>query len=48
MQAIAKDTYKSQAPCYSHGRKEAYWAGHTEGMTAQELESCAAGTMDGF
>ena len=26
-------------------RKEAYWAGHTEGMTAAALESCAAGTM---
>ena len=25
--------------------KEAYWAGHTEGMTAKALESCAAGTM---
>ena len=25
--------------------KEAYWAGHTEGMTAAALESCAAGTM---
>ena len=25
--------------------KEAYWAGHTEGMTADALESCAAGTM---
>ena len=27
------------------GEKEAYWAGHTEGMTAAALESCARGTM---
>ena len=25
--------------------KEAYWAGHTEGMTQAALESCARGTM---
>ena len=27
------------------GRKKQYWAGHTEGMTAAALKSCAAGTM---
>jgi hypothetical protein len=43
-QAIAKDTYKSQ-PHAIPWEKEAYWAGHTEGMTAKALESCAAGTM---
>ena len=43
-QAIAKDTYKSQ-PHAIPWEKEAYWAGHTEGMTAAALESCAAGTM---
>ena len=43
-QAIAKDTYKSQ-PQAIPWEKEAYWAGHTEGMTAAALESCAAGTM---
>ena len=43
-QAIAKDTYKSQ-PHAIPWEKEAYWAGHTEGMTQAALESCAAGTM---
>ena len=43
-QAIAKDAYKSQ-PEAIPWEKEAYWAGHTEGMTAKALESCAAGTM---
>ena len=43
-QAIAKDAYKSQ-PDAIPWEKEAYWAGHTEGMTAKALESCAAGTM---
>jgi len=43
-QAIAKDTYKSQ-PHAIPWEKEAYWAGHTEGMTAAALESCARGTM---
>ena len=43
-QAIAKDAYKSQ-PHAIPWEKEAYWAGHTEGMTAKALESCAAGTM---
>ena len=43
-QAIAKDTYKSQ-PHAIPWEKEAYWAGHTEGMTSKALESCAAGTM---
>ena len=43
-QAIAKDTYKSQ-PHAIPWEKEAYWAGHTEGMTAAALESCARATM---
>ena len=43
-QSIAKDTYKSQ-PEAIPWEKEAYWAGHTEGMTAAALKSCAAGTM---
>ena len=43
-QAIAKSAYKSQ-PQAIPWEKEAYWAGHTEGMTAKALESCAAGTM---
>ena len=42
--AIVKDTYKFQ-PEAIPWEKEAYWAGHTEGMTAKALESCAAGTM---
>ena len=42
---LRKSTYKSQ-PEAIPWEKEAYWAGHTEGMTArQHLESCAAGTM---
>jgi hypothetical protein len=43
-QAIAKSAYQSQ-PKAIPWEKEAYWAGHTEGMTAAALESCAAGTM---
>ena len=43
-QAIAKNAYKSQ-PHAIPWEKEAYWAGHTEGMTAAALESCARGTM---
>ena len=43
-QAIAKSAYKSQ-PHAIPWEKEAYWAGHTEGMTAAALKSCAAGTM---
>ena len=43
-QAIAKSAYASQ-PHAIPWEKEAYWAGHTEGMTAAALESCAAGTM---
>ena len=43
-QAIAKSAYQSQ-PKAIPWEKEAYWAGHTEGMTAKALESCAAGTM---
>ena len=43
-QAIAKSAYKTQ-PHAIPWEKEAYWAGHTEGMTSKALESCAAGTM---
>ena len=43
-QAIVKSAYKS-TPEAIPWEKEAYWAGHTEGMTAKALESCAAGTM---
>ena len=43
-QAIAKSAYASQ-PHAIPWEKEAYWAGHTEGMTQAALESCAAGTM---
>ena len=43
-QAIAKSAYASQ-PKAIPWEKEAYWAGHTEGMTAAALKSCAAGTM---
>ena len=43
-QAIAKSAYAMQ-PHAIPWEKEAYWAGHTEGMTAAALKSCAAGTM---
>ena len=43
-QSIAKSAYKSQ-PHAIPWEKEAYWAGHTEGMTQAALESCARGTM---
>ena len=43
-QAIVKSAYMMQ-PKAIPWEKEAYWAGHTEGMTAAALESCAAGTM---
>ena len=43
-QAIAKSAYQS-TPEAIPWEKEAYWAGHTEGMTAAALESCARGTM---
>jgi len=43
-QAIVKSAYMSQ-PKAIPWEKEAYWAGHTEGMTASALKSCAAGTM---
>ena len=43
-EAIVKDTYKFQ-PEAIPWEKEAYWAGHTEGMTQAALKSCAAGTM---
>ena len=43
-QAIAKSAYQFQ-PEAIPWEKEAYWAGHTEGMTASALKSCAAGTM---
>ena len=42
-QAIVKSAYMMQPKAILG--KEAYWAGHTEGMTAAALESCAAGTM---
>jgi len=43
-QAIAKDTYK-MTPDAIPWEKEAFWAGHTKGMTAKALEACAAGKM---
>ena len=43
-QAIVKSAYQFQ-PKAIPWEKEAYWAGHTEGMTAEALKSCAAGTM---
>ena len=43
-QAIAKSAYSS-TPSAIPWEKEAYWAGHTEGMTEKALKSCAAGTM---
>ena len=43
-QAIAKSAYSS-TPSAIPWEKEAYWAGHTEGMTEAALKSCAAGTM---
>ena len=43
-QSIVKSAYKSQ-PQAIPWEKEAYWAGHTTGMTQAALESCAAGTM---
>jgi len=43
-QSIAKSAYKFQ-PGAIPWEKEAYWAGHTEGMTQAALESCARGTM---
>jgi hypothetical protein len=43
-QAIVKSAYMMQ-PKAIPWEKEAYWAGHTENMTADALESCAAGTM---
>jgi len=43
-QAIVKSAYMDQ-PHAIPWEKEAYWAGHTEGMTAAALESCARGTM---
>ena len=43
-QVIANSAYISY-PEAIPWEKEAYWAGHTEGMTAAALESCAAGTM---
>jgi hypothetical protein len=43
-EAIVKSAYMSQ-PKAIPWEKEAYWAGHTEGMTQAALESCARGTM---
>ena len=41
---IATDTYKNM-PNAIPWEKEAFWAGHTEGMTQEALEACAAGEM---
>ena len=41
---IVESAYKFQ-PEAIPWEKEAYWAGHTEGMTQAALESCARGTM---
>ena len=43
-QAIVKSAYMSQ-PHAIPWEKEAYWAGHTEGMTMKALQACAAGNM---
>tara|TARA_B100000035_G_scaffold209465_1_gene179177 strand:- start:1280 stop:1966 length:687 start_codon:yes stop_codon:yes gene_type:complete len=41
---IATDTYKNM-PNAIPWEKEAFWAGHTEGMTQEALEACAGGEM---
>jgi hypothetical protein len=41
---IATSTYRSM-PHAIPWEKEAFWAGHTEGMTQAALESCAHGKM---
>ena len=43
-QNIVKRTYMLQ-PGAIPWEKEAYWAGHTEGMTDKALSACAAGNM---
>ncbi len=43
-QNIVKKTYMLQ-PGAIPWEKEAYWAGHTEGMTMAALDACAAGEM---
>ena len=43
-EAIVKSAYMSQ-PEAIPWEKEAYWAGHTEGMTMKALQACAAGNM---
>ena len=43
-QELVKRTYKDM-PHAIPWEKEAYWAGKTEGMTMQALQSCARGTM---
>ena len=43
-QEIATDTYKDM-PHAIPWEKEAFWAGKTENMTQEALESCARGTM---
>ena len=43
-QDIATETYKNM-PHAIPWEKEATWAGKTEGMTMEALESCAKGTM---
>jgi len=41
--AIANDTYKDNPGL--DWEREAYWAGHSEGMTVKALEACATGAM---
>ena len=43
-QKIATKTY-ADMPHAIPWEKEAFWAGHTEGMTLEALQSCARGTM---
>mgnify|MGYP005620429031 FL=1 len=43
-QEIAADTYRFQ-PGAIPWEKEAFWAGKTEGMTANALQACARGNM---
>jgi hypothetical protein len=42
-QNMAEKTYFQQ-PSAIPWEKEAFWAGHTEGMTAQALKVCASST----
>jgi hypothetical protein len=43
-QEMAQRTYRNM-PHAIPWEKEAFWAGHTEGMTLKAITSCAAGTM---